>query len=66
MQFGYDAQPSFWQGVSSNAHLIIAAVGTASLLCVAAVALWLAFPEATGWPSRASRHPSRRKPRPLS
>ena len=44
MQFGYEARPSFWQGVSSNAHLIIAAVGTASLLCVAAVALWLAFP----------------------
>lgn len=44
MQFGYDMQPSLWQGVRSNAHLVIAAVGTAALLGVAAVALWLALP----------------------
>ena len=44
MQFGYDARPSFWQGLQSNAHLVIAAVGTAALLGVAAVALWLALP----------------------
>lgn len=44
MQFGYDARPSFWQNVQSNSHLVIAAVGTAALLGVAAVALWLALP----------------------
>ncbi|MBZ9796836.1 SH3 domain-containing protein [Mesorhizobium sp. ES1-4] len=44
MQFGYDMRPSFWQGVRSNAHLVIAAIGTAALLGVAAVALWLALP----------------------
>ena len=44
MQFGYDMRPSFWQGVRSNSHLVIAAVGTAALLGVAAVALWLALP----------------------
>ncbi len=44
VQFGYDMRPSFWQGLQSNAHLVIAAVGTAALLGVAAVALWLALP----------------------
>ena len=44
MQFGYDTRPSFWQGLQSNSHLVIAAVGTAALLGVAAVALWLALP----------------------
>ena len=44
MQFGYDMRPTFWQGVRSNSHLVIAAVGTAALLGVAAVALWLALP----------------------
>ncbi|WP_250888998.1 SH3 domain-containing protein [Mesorhizobium sp. dw_380] len=37
-------RPSFWQEVRSNSHLVIAAVGTAALLGVAAVALWLALP----------------------
>ena len=44
MQFGYDMRPSFWQEVRSNSHLVIAAIGTAALLGVAAVALWLAMP----------------------
>jgi len=44
VQFGYDMRPRFWQGLRSNAHLVIAAVGTAALLGVAAVALWLALP----------------------
>jgi hypothetical protein len=44
MQYGYDARPSFWQKVTANAHLIIAGVGTASLLGVAGIALWLAMP----------------------
>ncbi|AZO32123.1 MULTISPECIES: SH3 domain-containing protein [unclassified Mesorhizobium] len=44
VQFGYDMRPSFWQGLQSNAHLVIAAIGTAALLGVAAVALWLALP----------------------
>ncbi|TPM39159.1 SH3 domain-containing protein [Mesorhizobium sp. B2-3-4] len=44
MQFGYDMRPSFWQGVRSNSHLVIAAIGTAALLGVAAMALWLALP----------------------
>ena len=44
MQFGYDMRPSFWQGVRTNSHLVIAAVGTAALLGVAGIALWLAFP----------------------
>lgn len=44
MQFGYNVRPSFWQNVQSNAHLVIAAIGTASLLGVAAVALWLCVP----------------------
>ncbi|RWO76378.1 SH3 domain-containing protein [Mesorhizobium sp.] len=44
MQFGYDMRPSFWQEVRSNSHLVIAAIGTAALLSVAAVALWLALP----------------------
>jgi hypothetical protein len=44
MQFGYDMRPSFWQEVRSNSHLVIAAVGTAALLGVAATALWLALP----------------------
>ena len=44
MQFGYDTRPSFWQNVQSNSHLVIAGVGTAALLGVAAVALWLALP----------------------
>ncbi|RJT35081.1 SH3 domain-containing protein [Mesorhizobium waimense] len=44
MQFGYEMRPSFWQGVRSNSHLVIAAVGTAALLGVAGVALWLALP----------------------
>lgn len=44
MQFGYDMRPTFWHGVRSNAHLVIAALGTVALLGVAAVALWLALP----------------------
>jgi hypothetical protein len=44
MQFGYDRRPTFWQGVRSNSHLVIAAVGTAALLGVAGIALWLALP----------------------
>lgn len=44
MQFGYDMQPRFWRQIRSNLHLIIAAFGTAALLGVAAVALWLALP----------------------
>ncbi|PBB83648.1 SH3 domain-containing protein [Mesorhizobium sp. WSM3876] len=44
VQFGYDVRPSFWQNVQSNAHLVIAAVGTVALLGVAGVALWLALP----------------------
>lgn len=44
MQFGYDMRPSFWQEVRSNSHLVIAVIGTAALLGVAAVALWLALP----------------------
>jgi hypothetical protein len=44
MQFGYNVRPSFWQKVQSNAHLVIAAIGTAALLGVAAVALWLCIP----------------------
>ncbi|WP_167392226.1 SH3 domain-containing protein [Mesorhizobium sophorae] len=44
MQFGYGMRPSFWQEVRSNSHLVIAAIGTAALLGVAAVALWLALP----------------------
>ena len=44
MQFGYDIRPSFWQEIRSNSHLVIAAVGTAALLGVAAVGLWLALP----------------------
>jgi len=44
MQFGYDSRPSFWHGVKCNAHLVIAGVGTAALLSIAGVALWLAMP----------------------
>ncbi|RWC39942.1 MAG: SH3 domain-containing protein [Mesorhizobium sp.] len=44
MQFGYDVRPRFWQQIRSNLHLVIAAFGTAALLGVAAVALWLALP----------------------
>lgn len=44
MQFGYDMRPRFWQQIRTNLHLIIAAFGTAALLGVAAVALWLALP----------------------
>jgi hypothetical protein len=44
MQFGYEMRPSFWQGVRSNSHLVIAAIGTAALLGVAGIALWLALP----------------------
>ncbi|MBA1141668.1 SH3 domain-containing protein [Mesorhizobium neociceri] len=44
MQFGYDMRPSFWQGVRTNSHLVIAAIGTAALLGVAGIALWLALP----------------------
>lgn len=44
MQFGYNVRPSFWQSMQSNAHLVIAAVGTAALLGVAGVALWLCVP----------------------
>ncbi|PBC07574.1 SH3 domain-containing protein [Mesorhizobium sp. WSM3859] len=44
MQFGYNVRPSFRQKVQSNAHLVIAAVGTVALLGVAAVALWLCIP----------------------
>ncbi|SJM29115.1 SH3 domain-containing protein [Mesorhizobium delmotii] len=44
VQFGYDMQPRFWRQIRSNLHLVIAAFGTAALLSVAAVALWLALP----------------------
>ncbi|WP_287308029.1 SH3 domain-containing protein [Mesorhizobium sp.] len=44
MQFGYDMQPRFWRRIRSNLHLVIAAFGTAALLGVAAMALWLALP----------------------
>jgi len=44
MQFGYDMRPSFWQTMQSNSHLVIAAVGTAALLGVAALGLWLCLP----------------------
>ncbi|MGX8010038.1 SH3 domain-containing protein [Mesorhizobium sp. ORM8.1] len=44
MQFGYDMRPSFWQTMQSNSHLVIAAVGTAALLGVAAMGLWLCMP----------------------
>ncbi len=44
MQFGYDMRPSFWQELRSNSHLVIAAIGTAALLGVAGIALWLALP----------------------
>ncbi|CAH2402805.1 SH3 domain-containing protein [Mesorhizobium escarrei] len=44
MQFGYDMQPRFWRQIRSNLHLVIAAFGTAALLGMAAVALWLALP----------------------
>ncbi|WP_315918885.1 SH3 domain-containing protein [Mesorhizobium sp. SP-1A] len=44
VRFGYEARPSAWQSVKTNAHLVIAAVGTAALLSVAGVALWLAMP----------------------
>ena len=44
MQFGYDVRPSFWQTVQSNAHLVIAGIGTVALLGVAGVALWLCVP----------------------
>jgi hypothetical protein len=44
MQYGYDARPSLWQKVTANAHLIIAGVGTASLMGIAGIALWLAMP----------------------
>ncbi len=44
MQLGYDPRPSWWQRIKSNAHLVIAAVGTVALLGVAGVALWLAMP----------------------
>ncbi|RWN51313.1 MAG: SH3 domain-containing protein [Mesorhizobium sp.] len=44
MQFGYDMQPRFWRQIRSNLHLVIAAFGTAALLGVAAMALWLALP----------------------
>ena len=60
MQFGYDMRPSFWQEIRSNSHLVIAAVGTAALLGVAAVALWLALPARTGKRSQAQSRPFRR------
>ncbi|MER8482530.1 SH3 domain-containing protein [Mesorhizobium sp. M1322] len=44
VQFGYDIKPRFWRQIRSNLHLVIAAFGTAALLSVAAVALWLALP----------------------
>ena len=44
MQFGYNVRPSLWQNLQSNAHLVIAAVGTVALLGVAGVALWLCVP----------------------
>lgn len=44
VQYGYETRPSFWQEVSSNAHLLIAAIGTAALIGLAAVAFWLAMP----------------------
>ncbi|TPN80536.1 SH3 domain-containing protein [Mesorhizobium sp. CU2] len=44
MQFGYNVRPSFWQSMQSNAHLVIAGIGTIALLGVAGVALWLSLP----------------------
>lgn len=44
MQYGYAPRPSFWLKVRSNAHLIIAAVGTMSLVSLASMAMWLAMP----------------------
>lgn len=58
MQFGYDMRPSFWQEVRSNSHLVIAAVGTAALLGVAGVALWLALPTSERQAAAASTEQS--------
>jgi len=44
MTFGYECRPSFWRTIRANSHLVIAAVGTASFLGVAGLALWLAMP----------------------
>lgn len=44
LQFGYDSRPSFWHRIKCNAHLVIAGVGTAALLCVVGAGLWLAMP----------------------
>lgn len=58
MQFGYDSRPSFWHGVKCNAHLVIAGVGTAALLSVAGVALWLAMPASERQAFAEPRHPA--------
>lgn len=44
MTFGYECRPSFWRTIRANSHLVIAAVGTASFLGVAGLALWMAMP----------------------
>lgn len=44
MTFGYECRPSFWRSVRTNSHLVIAALGTASFMGVAGLALWLAMP----------------------
>ncbi|ODT30019.1 MAG: hypothetical protein ABS35_07395 [Kaistia sp. SCN 65-12] len=46
MTFGYECRPSFWRTMRANSHLVIAALGTASFLGVAGLALWLAMPSA--------------------
>lgn len=44
MTFGYECRPSIWRTIRANSHLVIAAVGTASFLGVAGLALWMAMP----------------------
>lgn len=44
MTFGYEYRPSLWRTIRTNSHLVIAGLGTASFLGVAALGLWLAMP----------------------
>ena len=44
MTFGYECRPSFGRMIRANLHFVIAALGTASFLGVAGLALWLAMP----------------------
>lgn len=57
MQFGYNTKPSFWQQLQTNSHLVIAAVGTAALLGVAGIALWLALPTGERQAFAEAKHP---------